>query len=99
MNPSQCKRDTFNPETYENCILYVNEDALETYRNKESWSEFINIKAFDFSEVEELDAMTENSGMTVIYDLDGRIMNKELSDLEQGIYVVRNGNRTVKVRK
>lgn len=89
-------------------VIYVPIGAADAYRNSESWHIYNDIREMDFASV---DAVTEDSAAdrltfsggsiiapdgeaVTVYDLSGRMVAN--SDLAQGIYIVRVGDRCVK---
>lgn len=84
------------------CTLYVPETSIEAYATTKPWSEFKEIKAIDYSGLDE--TITENRYATAIYDLRGNAVWSgpaeaiESFGLLPGIYLIRTGNRVQKLR-
>lgn len=94
-NPGKIPRETFSDNTYENCELYVPEEAFETYANKDYWSRFKNIKVYDYgNDVEEIET---RSPEPEIFDLNGRRVDKNTIEHTKGVYIIRKGNKSRKI--
>ena len=80
----------FTPQQYETVVLYVPEGSLDVYKSAYVWKEFFNIKEFDNTGIENLEAGSFNGLSDVYYDLNGCIVDNPT----KGIYII-NGKKVL----
>ena len=80
----------FTPQQYETVVLYVPEGALDVYKSAYVWKDFFNIKEFDNTGIENLEAGSFNGLSDVYYDLNGCIVDNPT----KGIYII-NGKKVL----
>lgn len=93
-DPGKIKLETFSYDAYENCMLYVQEESLDTYLEKEYWNRFKNILVYDFNAVDQVEI---DSPDVEIFNLNGVRMNNDLQNLRHGCYILKKGRKTIKV--
>lgn len=99
------KTDLFTPQVYESAQLNVYYDSEDTWTKQaieESpyWSKFKNINYIETSGIEDciIDDNVNNKSIT-IYSIKGMQVDSDIDNLESGIYIIRQGNKTQKVMK
>lgn len=78
----------FTESVFNNATLYVQEEAVDTYRNTPGWSLFKNI-AIDTS-VDPISMGTAmGTGNSTIHDVIGRkVMTQDFDELQPGLYII-----------
>lgn len=90
-----CYGDRFPEEVYVGATLYVPVDAIEIYKSR--WSEFFNIKGYDFTGVETIEADITPDAKIDVYDFNGIRVADSLNDLNPGLYIIRQGKNVKKI--
>lgn len=101
----------FDNATYENAIVYVPTEYLDTYLNTAYWGKdtsgfgytypwFRNIRPKDFTAIE--DVIEDGVVSWTVYDLNGVMVSKdcpvgELRQLKSGIYILQSGSVIKKI--
>lgn len=108
--PSSASDDTFTK--YENVKLYVPEGSISKYENAPTcWWRFLDICKSDFSGLDEIFAPDDTNsvenisitdienqkGQIEIYTIGGIKVNKSISNLSPGIYIIRSGQLAKKI--
>lgn len=96
-NPVEVTEELFDESTYETATLFVKEEAIDKIKNTTPWNKFSDIRAFDFSGINETQAEINLSEKVEIYDLSGRLVSGSTDSLEHGIYIIRRGQNSRKV--
>ena len=107
---------SFDPNIYIYATLFVPEGSLADYRNAAIWNNFVNIKEYNTTRINNISARNVKTmpygisllyaeGETiVVYTTDGKCVANidsytgEEITLDKGVYVLRIGNKTIKVR-
>lgn len=77
--------------------LYVPEVAVDICRQRNPWSQFKNIEAYDFSKVD-FEIVDIDSDLPVdVYRFNGIRIGDSLEGLSPGLYIVRQGNNVQKL--
>jgi len=82
-------KDPFDDRIYKEVTLYVPEEALEAYRNADGWKNFKNIKGFDPTGINGIEADGKDR-RDVYYDLNGH----RLSAPRKGLNII-NGKKVI----
>lgn len=76
--------------------LYVKESVVKKCKETKPWWYF-NIEPFDFSGIDEKDMDPEIDNVSqVVYDLNGRVVRRDIDMLAPGIYIIKQGHKVVK---
>lgn len=89
VTPPSASYDKSADEMYRNATLYVPNEALEAYKNAKGWKEFLNIKGFDPTGINGIEA-DGNGRRNVYYDLNGR----RISAPRKGLNII-NGKKVI----
>lgn len=90
--------DIFSTTAYRNAALWIPEEAEELCKQIEPWCNFSNIKPYNFTTgiKESAEEIYEDDEYEV-YDLSGIKIGNSTTQLERGVYIVRQGNKTKKI--
>ena len=78
----------FTESVFNNATLYVQEEAVDTYRNTPGWSLFKNI-AIDTSVDPIRMGTAKGTGNSTIHDVIGRkVMTQDFDELQPGLYII-----------
>lgn len=90
----------FRSETYQNGTLYVGKGGLKTAHATEPWKNFVDIREFELSEIKDVFADDLDSSIpTEVFDLHGRKVANDETELPAGIYVIKQGDNVHKILK
>ena len=98
--PPVCGNNAFQGVDKSKCIVRVALSKVDAYKAADTWGEFVNIQG---DEALSIDGLYEESSKVDIYNLQGRLLYhkadiEEVKDaLPKGIYLLRQGQRTIKV--
>ncbi len=95
--PIECGLDTFSDETYGNATLYVPEKAIAKCKEIDPWKNFGHIVACDFSGIDEVSADFDANASYEVFTFNGVKVSESLEGLAKGVYIVRQGNKIIKV--
>lgn len=87
--PPNTESYPFNNNVYQDATLYVPKEALTAYKNADSWKKFQNIKGFDPTGINGIEA-DGNGKRNVYYDLNGH----RLSAPKKGLNII-NGKKVI----
>lgn len=95
--PPKVTDATFYGFNCEQCKLFVTEDALDAYKAHPVWSKFFLSVATGMDDVS-----IDRTGSVTILDIAGHVIHREVApetvnDLNPGIYIVRQGNKSLKI--
>lgn len=102
-NPPTCEPFLYQ-KVYDKTILYTPKDCIDNYRNVDSWKQFKNIKAGDYTGIYLLPANENTDKIDYdrpyqIFNLAGQLVCKELDQLPHGIYIIKQGGIINKIYK
>ena len=80
--PAVVEVSNFTEEQFASVELNVPAGSLAAYQAADVWKEFLNIKEFDATGIEEL--KSENGKVQTTYDLQGR----KVDTLNKGLYII-----------
>ncbi|MBO5818588.1 MAG: T9SS type A sorting domain-containing protein [Bacteroidales bacterium] len=98
--PPVCGNNAFQGVDKSKCIVRVALSKVDAYKAADTWGEFVNIQG---DEALSIDGLHEESSKVDIYNLQGRLLYpkadiEEVKDaLPKGVYLLRQGQRTIKV--
>ena len=98
--PPVCGNNAFQGVDKSKCIVRVALSKVDAYKAADTWGEFVNIQGDGALSI---DGLYEESSKVDIYNLQGRLLYpkadiEEVKDaLPKGIYLLRQGQRTIKV--
>lgn len=90
--------DLFPESVYSNATLHIRESAIPEAEGIDPWRLFRNKNAYDFSAG--VDDIVFDSILDIepeIFGLDGKYIGKEVTNLDKGIYIVKQGRVTRKI--
>ncbi|MDE7411369.1 MAG: leucine-rich repeat domain-containing protein [Paramuribaculum sp.] len=103
--PVTASNTIFDPVAYDEATLHVPSGSVNTYMSAVPWNYFLEItdKAIT-SSIDDIndDSSTDKIDYTKpyeVYDLQGICVASSVDALEEGIYIVRQGNYTAKILK
>lgn len=97
INPIKGVPHFFDDYTYSNGTLFVPAEAIEKCKVISPWKYFKNIKAFDFSGVDQITSDIDFSSPLEVYTLNGVHIADSIDSLVPGLYIVRQGNKSKKI--
>lgn len=98
LDPIGIENNTFYSEVYENATLHVPESAIDTFKETDYWSDFKNIKGYDFADVEEISANIDYNYPYQVYKINGEYIGDNTVGLSPGVYILRQGKNAKKIR-
>lgn len=97
-HPIEGQADLFPESVYSNATLHLRESAIPEAEGIDPWRLFLNKNAYDFSAG--IDGIVFDSILDIepeIFGLDGKYIGKEVTNLDKGIYIVKQGRVTRKI--
>ena len=88
--------DPFYSGNYYSATLRVPAESIDAYKEATCWKNFETVEALPESGVAKVWA---DSRQSAVYDLNGRYAGSTLQNLDRGIYIVKAGEKTYKVKK
>ena len=88
----------FSTETYKNANLYTTKEGILNCQLLDPWKNFENIKVSIESGVEDFIPQSNIYNNCKIYNMDGIYVGSNPDILPKGIYIIKNGNLTTKIR-
>ncbi|MBD5302988.1 MAG: leucine-rich repeat domain-containing protein [Bacteroides sp.] len=96
-NPIEGSDYIFDDIKYLKAILYVPAEVIDKCKQIDPWKNFSNIKAYDFSGIEEVLVEFDSTLPYKVYNLNGVMIGNSIDNLAHGIYIVRQGDTVKKI--
>ena len=116
--PATVESENFTDSHYANTTVYVPQGSLAAYKAADVWKDFANIKEFNTTQIDNVDAgdisITATANGIALLNAKGKAVTVhtpngtrvasinsyagEEINLEKGVYIVRTGDITIKVR-
>lgn len=96
-DPISAANETFSPETYIGATLYVEVGGLEKARTVAPWNLFMTIQEDSQSGIENVLSELDVTLPIEIYDFNGVKVASELKYLSKGSYIIRQGDKVMKI--
>lgn len=96
-HPIVADRDIFDEEVYNNATLYVTEEAVAQVKYTQPWSLFDKIETYVYSGINEVLREINVNDPMQIFTLEGIKIDGKLDSLSKGIYLIRQGDKCLKV--
>ncbi len=96
-DPYEIDVETFTSDQYENVLLNCYLYSMDQIEVTEPWCNFKNRfgrNEFFIDSIEEISSYDNES--TIVYDLHGVKVGNRVDDLRKGIYIIRQGSKTIK---
>ncbi|MDE6368947.1 MAG: leucine-rich repeat domain-containing protein, partial [Muribaculaceae bacterium] len=102
IKPCKADKSMFTSNVYDNAILYVPDEAVNTFKSTAPWSSFYDIRGLESSGIEDV---MDNSGSGEIdytapydvYNLNGAKVGNAIDILAPGLYIIRQGSVAKKI--
>ena len=94
-NPPVCDTDALDDIDKSKCQLYVPASAIEKYQVAEQWKDFTHFNVFNAVDEIVLDGGAEEID---IYNLKGQRVGNSFIGLPHGLYIVRSGEKSLKIK-
>lgn len=96
-NPIRIEIETFDNDVYNQAYLYVPENALDKFKETESWCYFKSISDHDFNGVEEISTDIDSTLPYDVFKLSGEYVGNNTEGVTPGIYIIRQGKNVKKI--
>ncbi|MDE7397180.1 MAG: leucine-rich repeat domain-containing protein [Muribaculum sp.] len=102
-NPCTAPDNIFLNSTYSNATLYIPAGTTDKYMETQPWKNFKNIVEVQLTGIDEISEDNSEDGIDYsapyeVYNFTGLKLNDTVDQLQPGLYIIRQGNTTQKLK-